>query len=89
MIIDLVDQVNPETESCIRTLLDLAYEGDFSSEDWEHTFGGKYFIGYLGDTIIAHGSVVPRSEAIPRNARICHPLNRSCFDLGFTYVSGL
>ena len=68
MIIDLVDQVNPETESCIRTLLDLAYEGDFSSEDWEHTFGGKYFIGYLGDTIIAHGSVVPRSMFIDGEA---------------------
>ena len=68
MILELVDQVNPETESRIRTLLDLAYEGDFSSEDWEHTFGGKYFIGYLGDAIIAHGSVVPRNMFIDGEA---------------------
>jgi len=64
MIIKQVISVNSNTESSIRALLDLAYEGDFSSEDWEHTFGGQYFIGFLDDTIIAHGSVVPRNMII-------------------------
>lgn len=68
MIIKEVVDVDSDTELSIRALLDLAYEGDFSSEDWEHTFGGKYFIGYLGDTIIAHGSVVPRNMFIDGEA---------------------
>jgi aminoglycoside 2'-N-acetyltransferase I len=61
MIIKEVVDVDSDTEISIRALLDLAYEGDFSYEDWEHTFGGRHFIGFLDDTIIAHGSVVPRN----------------------------
>jgi aminoglycoside 2'-N-acetyltransferase I len=64
MIIRQVIDIDSETESTITALLDLAYEGDFSPEDWEHTFGGQYFIGYLDGTIIAHGSVVPRKMFI-------------------------
>ena len=68
MIIKEVVDVDSDTELSIRALLDLAYEGDFSFEDWEHTFGGKYFIGYLGDAIISHGSVVPRNMFIDGEA---------------------
>ena len=64
MIIKHVVEINPHLESSIRALLEVAYEGDFSSEDWEHTFGGQYFIGYLDETIIAHGCVVPRNMTI-------------------------
>ena len=64
MIIKNLADIDSELESSIRDLLDLAYEGDFSSEDWEHTFGGKHFIGFLENTIIAHGAVVPRPMTI-------------------------
>ncbi len=64
MIIKQVNDVSSRTISSIRSLLELAYEGDFSSEDWEHTFGGQYFIGLLDNIIIAHGSVVPRNMFI-------------------------
>jgi aminoglycoside 2'-N-acetyltransferase I len=64
MIVKQVVGVDSETESSIRALLDLAYEGDFTDEDWEHTFGGQYFIGFLGGAIMAHGSVVPRNMFI-------------------------
>ncbi len=64
MIIKNFTDIDSELESSIRDLLDLAYEGDFSSEDWEHTFGGQYFIGFLENTIIAHGAVVPRPMTI-------------------------
>ena len=64
MIIKNLADIDSELESSIRDLLDLAYEGDFSSEDWEHTFGGQYFIGFLENTIIAHGAVVPRPMTI-------------------------
>jgi aminoglycoside 2'-N-acetyltransferase I len=68
MIINQVNEVSSKTESSIRALLDLAYEDDFSSEDWEHTFGGQYFIGRQEETIIAHGSVVPRNMFIDGQA---------------------
>ena len=64
MIIKSFAEIDPELESSIRDLLDLAYEGDFSSEDWEHTLGGQHFIGFLENTIIAHGAVVPRPMTI-------------------------
>lgn len=44
----------------IQALLDQAYEGDFSAEDWDYTFGGNRFLGYLGTEIVAHGVIVPR-----------------------------
>ena len=44
----------------IRTLLDLAYVGDFSAEDWDHSLGGSRFLGYLDAELIAHGVIVPR-----------------------------
>ena len=68
MIVNQVNEVSSKTESSIRALLDLAFEGDFSPEDWEHTFGGQYFIGLLEETIIAHGSVVPRNMFIDGQA---------------------
>lgn len=43
-----------------RTLLDLAFEGDFAPEDWEHALGGMHVLGFLDDELIAHGAVVPR-----------------------------
>jgi aminoglycoside 2'-N-acetyltransferase I len=61
MIINEVIDVDSKTASSVRSLLELAYDGDFSSEDWEHTLGGKYFIGLRDDLIIARGSVVPRN----------------------------
>ena len=56
--------LSPGTTASLRKLLDLAFEGDFSEEDWEHALGGVHFIGFLGETIIAHGAIVPRSMAI-------------------------
>ena len=64
MNIRQVIDVDSKTASSIRSLLELAYDGDFSSEDWEHTFGGQYFIGLLDNIIVAHGSVVPRNMLI-------------------------
>ena len=34
MIIKQFVDIDSDTESLIRALLDLAYEGEFSSEDW-------------------------------------------------------
>jgi len=70
MIIKQVTDVDSKSASSIRSLLELAYDGDFSAEDWEHTLGGQYFIGFLDETIIAHGSVISRSIYINEKALI-------------------
>lgn len=64
MLIKKITDLDSELESSIRELLSLSYEGDFSAEDWEHTFGGEYFIGYSENTVVAHGAVVPRPMSI-------------------------
>lgn len=44
----------------LRRLLDDAFDGDFSDEDWQHTTGGWRVIVF-GDTLpVAHAAVVPR-----------------------------
>jgi len=64
MIVKQIVDVDSKTASSTKSLLELAYDGDFSVEDWEHTLGGQYFIDFLDDTIIAHGSVVSRNMFI-------------------------
>ena len=48
----------------IAKLLEDSYEGDFSEEDWLHTFGGVRFVGTLENQIVAHAAVVPRAVLI-------------------------
>ena len=45
----------------VRTLLDDAFEGDFSDDDWAHSLGGVH-VWVSGPTgVISHGSLVERS----------------------------
>jgi aminoglycoside 2'-N-acetyltransferase I len=44
----------------LRLLLYLAFDGDFSDDDWDHTLGGQHFLGSSDGVIVAHASVVPR-----------------------------
>ncbi|RPK90839.1 MULTISPECIES: GNAT family N-acetyltransferase [Streptomyces] len=45
----------------IRDLLDTAFDGDFTDEDWEHSLGGVHALVHDADgLLIAHGSVVQR-----------------------------
>lgn len=61
MRISLVEQIDePDLLAHTRTLLDLAFEGDFAPEDWEHALGGMHVLGFLDGALIAHGAVVPR-----------------------------
>ena len=53
-----------ENPMLIRNLLNDAYEGDYSEQDWQHTFGGARFIGTLDEQIVAHAAVVPREVLI-------------------------
>lgn len=44
----------------IRALLNLAFVGRFSDEDWDHTLGGLHFLVAEGGSPIAHAAVVQR-----------------------------
>lgn len=44
----------------IRRLLDDAFDGTFSHDDWEHTLGGWHVVVWEGDRPSAHAAVVPR-----------------------------
>ena len=47
--------------AAIRRLLDEAFDGDFSEDDWEHGLGGTHVLVLEGeDDVIAHGSLVMR-----------------------------
>jgi aminoglycoside 2'-N-acetyltransferase I len=53
-------QAPEATLTAARTLLDEAFDGDFSDEDWEHSLGGVHALVWDGDELIGHGAVVQR-----------------------------
>lgn len=55
------DELGDDVVQALRALLDAAFEGDFSDDDWAHSLGGvhAYLVGDDGAPI-SHASVVPR-----------------------------
>ncbi len=45
----------------VRALLDTAFEGDFSEEDWDHATGGVHVWQTGSSGVISHGSLVART----------------------------
>jgi aminoglycoside 2'-N-acetyltransferase I len=56
----LSDELDPRDRTAIRALLDAAFAGDFSDDDWAHALGGTHALIETADGVIAHASVVPR-----------------------------
>ena len=52
--------LRPGELRAIRTLLDVAFDGDFSDDDWEHALGGLHAVVWEDGAPIAHGAVVMR-----------------------------
>ncbi|WP_338700864.1 GNAT family N-acetyltransferase [Streptomyces sp. Q6] len=51
----------PAELAAVRALLDDAFDGDFSDEDWAHSLGGVHALVHDGTgALLAHGSVVQR-----------------------------
>lgn len=44
----------------VRALLDRAFEGEFSDEDWQHALGGWHVLARERGAVVAHAAVVPR-----------------------------
>ena len=69
--IEPTDELGDETLAAVRGLLEEAFAGDFSQEDWEHALGGVHALAYDDDQLVGHGSVVPRELLLgerPMNA---------------------
>ena len=45
----------------IRRLLDSAFDGGFSADDWEHMLGGRHVLVRDGSALVAHAAVVLRT----------------------------
>lgn len=54
------EQLSPEQLEALRGLLDAAFDGSFSDDDWDHTMGGFHVLVVDGG-IVAHASVVERT----------------------------
>ncbi len=48
----------------IRSLLDTAFEGGFTDDDWDHALGGMHAFVERDGVMVAHGSVVARRLTI-------------------------
>jgi aminoglycoside 2'-N-acetyltransferase I len=52
-------QLSPPELAALRALLDEAFEGGFTDDDWDHTVGGVHVLA-VEDGIVAHAAVVDR-----------------------------
>ena len=52
--------LSPADLAAVRELLDAAFDGDFSDEDWDHTLGGVHALAWSGDVLVGHAAVVQR-----------------------------
>ena len=43
-----------------RELLEVAFDGELTAEDWEHCLGGLHVLAYDGAELIGHAAVVQR-----------------------------
>jgi len=76
-------QLTPRELSSVLTLLDEAFDGEFSDQDYDHTLGGMHALLWDGSTLIGHGAVIMR--------RLLHrePSNPGGRSLRTGYVEGV
>jgi aminoglycoside 2'-N-acetyltransferase I len=53
-------ELDTQTLAAVRGLLDQAFTGEFTQDDWEHTLGGLHALAYCDASLVGHGSVVAR-----------------------------
>ncbi|MEY2461596.1 MAG: aminoglycoside 2-N-acetyltransferase [Acidimicrobiaceae bacterium] len=52
----------------LRAMLDVAFGGYFTDDDWDHALGGTHVIVEVDDIVVSHASVVPRRLELPDRA---------------------
>ena len=58
------DELGEPSCTSVRALLDAAFDGEFSDDDWAHTLGGDHVVITDGGDVVAHAAVVPRRITI-------------------------
>ncbi len=53
-------ELNAEELQAVRVLLDEAFDGDVTDDDYEHALGGMHALVWESRELIGHGSVVMR-----------------------------
>jgi aminoglycoside 2'-N-acetyltransferase I len=53
-------ELDTHTLAAVRALLEGAFTGGFSQDDWDHTLGGLHALAYCDADLVGHGSVVAR-----------------------------
>lgn len=53
-------ELDADTLKAARALLEDAFEGDWTEDDWDHACGGVHSLVWDGGELIGHGSVVQR-----------------------------
>lgn len=52
--------LRPSEQRAIRRLLERAFAGGFTDDDWTHTVGGTHVLVEKDDSLVAHAAVVQR-----------------------------
>ena len=52
-------------------MLDDAFAGDFSDDDWDHALGGVHVLAEVDDALVGHAAVVPRRVWLDGEERAC------------------
>lgn len=68
--ITITTEVNDNDLHSLYEMLVDAFEGDFSEEDFLHTYGGIRILGILNTRVIAHAALIPRNMLIDHQETI-------------------
>lgn len=60
MSVDVVRELTGDLRAQVRALLDRAFGGEFSDDDWQHALGGWHVLVRERGLVVAHAAVVPR-----------------------------
>lgn len=52
---------DPQDLATVRSLIDRAFNGEFTDEDWAHSIGGWHVVALESGMIVAHASLVSRA----------------------------
>jgi aminoglycoside 2'-N-acetyltransferase I len=55
------DELSSADLDAMRALFAAAWEGGFSGDDWDHTFGGLHVVRFEDDEMVSHGAVAERT----------------------------
>jgi len=55
------DELTPDDLATMRAMFAAAWDGRFTEEDWEHTFGGVHVLRFEDGAMVSHGAVAERT----------------------------